>query len=279
MSCLAREYREKHEKLMKRFEQAARMWLKDKGHVEIAEKIPFFRDGVVNPEIWFKEGNDFRPLFILKEVSLGVNEVDKLDDYLKIWGTPKYFEFAQYDFDDIKIGTFSTWQRIAKLAKGLEDIHQGKEECDYDTYDFRYQSGGIKYDGDIEGYKYHYPERTSNSTYIDIMDKIAVLEIKKVGAGQAVNSELSKKTGYYTMHIEPFKDLICEQIELINPTVIICCGREGGGYSNNILKEIKCATSERLWIDGYHPVMSSREKFYYNPLRIYKEYRESNGLI
>ena len=279
MSCSAREYREKHENLMKRFEQSARLWLKNMGHDEIAEKIPFFRDGVVNPEIWFKKGNDFRPLFILKEVSLGVNEVNKLDDYLKIWGNPKYFEFAQYEFDDIKIGTFSTWQRIAKLAKGLEDIHHGKEECDYDTYDFRYQSGGIKYDGNIEGYKYHYPERTNNSTYIDIMDKIAVLEIKKVGAGQAVKSELSKKTGYYTKHIEPFKDLICEQIELINPTVIICCGREGGGYSNNILKEIKGATSERLWIDGYHPVMSSHENFYYNPLRLYKEYRKNNRMI
>ena len=46
----------------------------------------------------------------------------------------KYFEFALNPFDDIQIGRFPTWIRIARLAKGLEEIHNGAEYCDYYKY-------------------------------------------------------------------------------------------------------------------------------------------------
>ena len=271
----AKEYRTENKKLMEEFEIKVREWLISRGEEELADKIPYFRDGVVCPEVWFDENNDFRPLIILKEVSVGKDNISDLDEFLAIWGNQKHFEFVENPFDDVRIGRFDTWTRIARLAKGLEEIHNGSEECDYYKYDLSYKEGEL-YSGDIEGYKI-YKARTSNEIYENIINKIAVLEIKKIGGGRDVGTELSKATAYYTDHIEPFKDLICRQIELINPTVIICCGRENGGWSENILKEIKENTAERLWIDGYHPRSRGAfiNNFYNGPLAKYKEYIKS----
>ncbi len=100
---------------------------------------------------------------------------------------------------------------------------------------------------------------------------MALLEIKKIGGGQTVNSELSLLTEHYTQHIAPFSDLLCRQIELIDPTVIICCGREYSNCISELLIEVKRNTGDRLWIDGYHHTRSSNLKFYENPLMTYKE--------
>lgn len=271
----AAEYRKENDALMQEYESRVRSWLSDRGNPELANKIPFFRDGVATPEVWFRDGNDFRPLIVLKEVSLGINQVDEVEQFLNLWGQPKCFEFVENPFDDLKIGTFSQWRRIARLVKGLEDIHNGEETCDYYKYDLSFMPGGELYVGDIEGYKTVNPQRTANPIYNGIVDRIALLEIKKVGAGQVVNSELSLATGHYAEHIEPFSDLLCRQIELINPTVIICLGREWGDCISHLLKEIKKKTSDRLWIDGYHHTRSSNLHFYEEPLNIYKEFRRS----
>ena len=69
-----------------------------------------------------------------------------------------------------------------------------------------------------------------------MIEKIAVLEVKKIGGGRDVNSELSIATKHYTEHIVPFCDLICREIELINPTVIVCCSREY--YTYNLLSKV-----------------------------------------
>ena len=97
------------------------------------------------------------------------------------------------------------------------------------------------------------------------------MEIKKVGGGTYANSPISVATGYYTEHIEPFKGLIEEQINLIDPTVIICLGRECGCCTSQLLAEIKENVGKRIWIDGYHHQFSSNEKFYYGPLNEYKK--------
>ena len=266
------EYRRQNQSLMEEYENRVRNWLSGKGNPELANKIPFFRDGIATPEVWFQAGNDFRPMIILKEVSLGINEVCELEQFLNLWGHPKYFDFIENPFDDLKIGTFTQWQRIARLVKGLEEIHYGASDCDYYKYNFSFQPGGALYAGDIEGYKTVNPQRTANPIYNGIVDRMAVIEIKKVGAGQTVNSELSLATGHYADHIEPFSDLLCRQIELINPTVIICLGREWGNCTSHLLKEIKENTGDRLWIDGYHHTRSSNLNFYENPLNVYKEF-------
>ena len=268
----ASEYRLKQTELLNEYEERVRKWLKDKGENQIAEKIPFFRDGVTNPEVWFAPGNNFRPLFVLKDVSLGVDKVSDVDQFLKTWGNQKQFDFVENPFDDVKIGKFILWRKIAALTKGLEDIYLEKGFSDYGKYDFSYQTGGMQYTGDIEGYK-DYGFRTSNPLYNDMIEKIAVLEVKKIGGGRDVNSELSIATRHYAEHIAPFRDLICREIELINPTLIICCSREY--FTQNLLEEVKNNTSERLWIYGCHPTFNSTKNFYEAPVLTYKQHMES----
>ena len=124
---------------MEEYEHRVREWLKDSGQNELAGKIPFFKDGATLPEKWFDPQNTFRPLFVLKEVSLGVD--------------------------------------------AILEIHNGASDCSYDKYDFSYKSGGEKYQGDVQGYR-DYGYRTANPVYNDIIEKIAVLEIKKIGGGK-----------------------------------------------------------------------------------------------
>lgn len=263
----AEEYRVEHNKLMKEYEQRVREWLKESGEDEIADKIPFFKDGATMPEKWFAPNNNFRPLFILKEVSLGVDKIADVDKFLEIWGGQKQFEFVENSFDDVKIGKFILWRKIASLAKGLEEIYNGVNDCSYGKYDFSYKQGGEKYQGDIQGYR-DYGCRTANPIYNDIIEKIAILEVKKIGGDRSVQSELSIATKYYAEHIAPFQDLICREIELLDPTVIICCSREYFTYK--LLEEIRENTSKRQWIYGCHPTFNSTKKFYEEPLQAYK---------
>lgn len=267
----ATKYEVQNKKLMLAYEQRVRSWMRKEGEVDIADKIPFFRDGVTCPGKWFQEGNDFRPLFVLKEVSLGIDRLTELDDYLKEWGYQHYFEFATNPYDDIRIGRFPTWIRIARLAKGLEEIHMGADNCDYYKHNLSFKSGGEKYTGYINGYKTsNYLYRTASEEYLDIIDRIAVINLKKVGGGKNVESEISEATMPYTKHIGPFADLLCSQIKLINPTIVVCCGREKSACFSKLLNDIKATSGERIWIDGYHPAYSSNERFFYSPLNVYK---------
>ena len=270
----AQEYRSKHEELMAKWESEARSWLLNTRNDDLAQNIPFFRDGVTCPEVWFEDNNSFRPLFILKEVSTGKNKIDEVQDFLSIWGNKRTFEFAQYEFDDIKVGTFSQWKRIARLAKAFETVHNGTFPCDYSKYDMSFWDNGKLYSGNILGYKD--PEgknskRTANPTYNDIINKIAILELKKVGAGQTVTSELSLATEYYTNHIEKFKSNLSEQIKLINPTVIIGLGRENGKCITELLKDNNINVDNYIVIEGYHHTRSSNANFYDAPLLKYME--------
>lgn len=267
----ASEYRKCNERLMQEYEQRVRTWLKDCGEEELSKIIPFFRDGVTCPEVWFKEGNTFRPLIILKEVSLGVNCLKELPGFLNKWGNPQYFEFVENPFDDIKVGSFKQWRRIVRLVAGLEEVHNGTD-LNYMNLDLNY-SEGEAYSGDVEAYKTKgYAYRTANKNYESVVNRMAVIEIKKIGAGQSVNSELSDKTRHFAEHIEPFKDLLIRQIELIDPTVIICLGKHNGKFTSSLLEEVKRSTKERLWIGGYHHCYSSNRNFFERPIEAYRDY-------
>lgn len=278
-----KEYYEKKEILLTEYEKAVREWLsKDfkrpngrktfKGNPELAEKIPFFRDGVVCPEVWFEKGNDFRPLIILKEVSIGKNKICELDDYLKEWCNTKQFEFVENPFDDVRVGTFSQWARVAKLIKTLEATYNNENDFDYNKYNLSFESSKEYYSGNIDGYKDkdHF-QRTGNKEYRRITDRMAIMEMKKVAGGQDVGSELSTATRHYTDHIAPFKEFIEKQIELINPTVIIFCGREYGGCIRKLFEDNGIDRNNRIWIDGYHHILSSNEHFFDEPVKAYKK--------
>lgn len=269
----AEEYQRERTPLLEEYESRVRAWLKDVSNFkELSEQIPFFRDGVVCPEVWFQEDNSFRPLFVLKEISLGINCVPELPQYLETWGYPKRFEFVENPFDDVRVGTFKQWQRIACLAKGMEQVHEGVNDRSYRELDFSFKPGGEEYSGDVEGYKTEkFQLRTANPVYNSIINRIAILEIKKVGAGQSVRSKLSLATKYYSRHIEPFEDLICRQIELMNPTVVVCLGRESGACISKLLENVKAMTADRPWIDGWHHSRSSNLHFFDEPIAEYEK--------
>lgn len=267
------EYRQQNEQLMIEFEDNVRSWLAkidpDSG---VSAKVPFFRDGVTCPDIWFNEDNDFRPLFLLKEVNIGTNNID---DFLKQYDGMTRFEFAEYDFEDIRVGTLPTWKKVAKLAKGLEQAHAGFEICDYNKFDFTFMPGGKRYEGSIKGYSAdEHIFQTANACYNDIIGKIAVMNIKKVGAGSSTGSGLSCQTGHYLKHLNEFQGLLQKQIDLIDPTVIICLGREAG---NLIRKKLYPSEKNILWIDGYHPRARVRiDLFYTQPIEKYAEYMRNS---
>lgn len=274
-------YVEKNVVLQKEYEYRVRSWLKEQG-CDVYDTIPFFKDGVTCPKRYFDEKNKFRPLFVLKEVSLGFDEVNMLQTYNEEWGfVDKHnCDFAENKFDDIRVGSFIDWIRVAKLAKGLKEVYLGNEKpCYYgENMDMSFSEGGEEYTGPIEKYrkkdkkknKYYYKNRTNNTNYIETMDRVAVIDIKKVGGGTWAGSPLSKATKHYLYHIEPFEDLLTRQIELINPTVIVCCGRDGGNirkYLSNVEEKVSC----KIWLEGYHPRMSSNKNFYDGPVSEYKK--------
>ncbi len=268
----AAEYNRKNEELMVEYEERVRAWLAGKADETLVEKVPFFRDGVVSPETWFCAGNDFRPLFVLKEVSMGFDEVQKLDSYLEDLEWQKRFEFVKEPCNDVQIGKHATWTRMARLAKALEDVYNGNEDYDYQKYDFSFKPSEEKCPGTAQGDdKGKSDIRNANKDYNDIIRKIAVINMKKIGGGTGAGSEMSKALLHYKKHVSPFEDLLCRQIALIDPNVIIFCGRDGGCISK-FFAGVKGKTNGGLWIDGYHPRCRSNYNFYETPLQAFKEH-------
>ena len=95
--------------------------------------------------------------------------------------------------------------------------------------------------------------------------------MKKIGGGTSVGSKLSLETMYYLEHKEKFEEYLLQQIKLINPTVVICLGRENKKCIRDVLKNIEVSTNAK-WIDGYHHIHSSNVNFYDNPLYEYRKF-------
>ena len=255
------EYKSKRNELMLKYENYVRSWLKTSGvNSYIADNMAFFRDGVVKPEIWFEETNKVRPLFILKEANTGIkfnddSEVEGIvNEYNKKWGINSndrsYFEFAEYEFDDIQIGKFKTWKKVVRAAIGLIN-----DDDTYKTVDLnaRYSSNCPK--TEIPGYNQGvYKYRTGNVDYIDAVSRIAVIDIKKIGGGANVDSKLSKYGKTYLEHLDATKNLLIEQIKLIQPTVIVCCCGNDNEYVMNLLSsELSDSKKDIKWIPANHP--------------------------
>lgn len=275
-----------NEELLNEYESVVRNTLKyglfRNADASISDIIPFVRDGVINPDVWFNETNDFRPLFILKEVSCGKDYVSQLDEYRLEWNNMTRFEFVNNPYDDVRLGSFSVWVRIAQLAYGLCEMHYNEKMCDY--YEIKKKieySKGDMYPGSCnDPYYVHekYRYRTANKVYDAIMDRIAVIEIKKLFGGTRVDSQLSQASGWYLDHIseehEELQLLFERQIDLINPTVIVCCGVQMKQCISTYLpKNVRLKYGDNI-IDGVHPNRGSTEQFYYVPIKKYAEMRK-----
>lgn len=115
----AEKYRIEREKLMEKWERECREWAAElSGRPVVAT---FFKDGVVDPDTWFN--NDFRPLFVLKEV----HDKNPLD--ITTFDFVDMNEEAGYDIWNAT----GNWSRLAVLAEGLvSTIIKGKEIPSYD---------------------------------------------------------------------------------------------------------------------------------------------------
>ena len=171
---------------MERWESECRNWL-----MTDSINATFFRDGIIDPDIWFN--NRFRPLFILKEVH------DK---------KPKggFVDFtAMNDAEDHDIwNRVGMWHALGTLAKGIICGIQNREN--------------------IVPYETLYAEDLGN--YRKTLRQVAVINIKKLSSGSDTGSNESRITMHFSCHAYKFRDNLRKQIEMIQPSVIICCGSE-----------------------------------------------------
>lgn len=220
----AMEYERQHNILMDAWEKDTRKWLNDEMNISVV--ATFFKDGIIDPETWFN--NEFRPLFILKEVHdkspkggcINFVAMDDGEDY-DIWQRK------------------GMWRAFGTLAKGI--------------------ISSIESNGKIIPYEELYEKPIEE--YRDTLKRIAVINVKKLSGGSRVDSNTSIETKNFVCHARKFKDNLKKQIELINPTVIICCGPE--------IKECFEFVNNKIYgiptVMGLHPATNSncrRMRFY-----------------
>ena len=236
------DYYKQKELLMDEYENEVRQWLR-KQHVkeDVVNYIPFFEDGVVCPERWFADGNEFRPLFILKEASIGIDNISELERYYEKWQSTK-FDHVGDEFGDIRIGVNkfkgnNPWMRIVKLAYGLKNAYATGTYCACENVCDVSFVRGKENPNNISGDPI-YAYATVNKNYISMVNQIAVVNIKKIAGGKTTKSELSKATKDYSYHLdEPLAGLLYRQIvELIRPTVIIYCSPDISYYMKRYME-------------------------------------------
>lgn len=239
-------------------------WAKDVREWTKCEDAIFYKDGIFDVEEWFANEN-FRPLFILKEVNEpnkaeaekeakkhGDNE--SIENCINFVGTGK-----EYGSDPWKGERM--WKRIGALAVALYKTHNHEIDLDYDAVNEAMEE--IDENGEILRQK--------------ICRKIAVINLKKIGGGNNTGSDKSRKTLCFECHAKQFYNNLIEQITFIQPTVIICCGKDVVSKclglmdeKNKTIKkyiEIYSSVGESLKIgviNGYHPSNQVGTENFYN---------------
>lgn len=159
-------------------------------HVENASTERFFSDGVVYPNIWFSQ--NIRPLFLLKE-AYGDNYKELDIRKWMIKGTGPLKE----EPDREKKGLFNQVEFIVF-----------KRILQWSSILFREKRWESPVEACKDRYKWKEP----------LFRKIAIVNIKKYdGKNQSDEKDLFK-------HIETHKEQLQKQIELIDPTIVVCGG-------------------------------------------------------
>ena len=253
----ANEYNDWKNGFFEEYESFVRKWLISFGaNRYLAENMPFFRDGVVDPETWFS--SYFRPLFILKEVNTGLktNIESKIEEdvnqYNKKWGVEdsKVFQFVENEFDDIRIGKFSTWKKVVRLSIMLETGNDTYKDIGLNS-----ELGKRFEKSEPQGYNEGvFRFTTGNDNYINAVKKIAVIDIKKIGAGANAESFLSLQGKHYMEHLNKTKEFLKKQISQIEPTIIVCCCGADNDSIYKCLSEIDSAIEKKpQWYKSNHP--------------------------
>lgn len=154
----------------------------------------FIKDGVIDPEVWYTQ--DERILFILKEAYTNeeITENADLTDDLKKYVSSKG----------------RIWNAVAEWTYGLTNTAK-------DTVPYFDNWLGVPNE-DFEKYK---------NARADILKKCAVINIKKSnGKNTSDDIDLLK-------YVKEDGDLLARQIEIIDPTIIVC------GSTFHLLKDVK----------------------------------------
>jgi hypothetical protein len=186
------------------------------------EETHFFTDGIINQEK-FNKANE-RILWILKEPWTGEShETIKISDYIKYINEFDFNSYPQYDTST------PMWRKITYTNSGI-------------------LSGGWLFN-DLE-------DLPQSKDVFDSLFNCALINLKKVPG--------STRSNFYNIdnYFRIAQEFIFNQIEEINPTVIIC----GGTYNHLmplIKNELKPVNDEslndfglwknRLIINAYHP--------------------------
>lgn len=235
----AKEYKCIHEQLMSKWEQECRQWLREENQKCRESKYninaTFFKDGVIDPDTWFDEKNTFRPLFVLKEVNDQNPTGDASFDFVAM---------DESDGHDIWNGV-GHWKDFATLVYAI--LHYAKDEKELPPY---------------KELRDELFERKSKD-FQEVLKHVAVINIKKLGAGGNVNSQKSKKTVVFTEHANQFRNYLKEQIsDLIKPDIIIFLGKDIDSCFNIKGNELYGIPT----VNGLHPSRNPNRwrKFYYN---------------
>jgi hypothetical protein len=164
---------------------------------EVGKKMPFVRDGILNIETYLNA--PVKILYILKEV----NNPD--GDLLDM--RPCLLNLNETDSDRVDAGWGNTWRPIAYATYGI-----------FKKMNFQEIQDTI---GDING---------NAAEILKYMPNIAQINVKKYAGGSRTNKQEIRE--FYNN----YKDLLHEQIDIINPDVLIFCGTleffNDNGFSN-----------------------------------------------
>ena len=193
----------------------------------------FYTDGVFDVDTWFK--SDVRPLFILKEVNQSVVEKENIVNLVSTT-------------EDPWIGK-GMWGRIGVLAALMFQMYENPTVIpDYSL--MKHSMSEISENGETK--------------HQNICRKISIINLKKLAGGDNTKSEKSRNTLHFTCHAQKFSKELYKQIQLIKPTIIICCGKWDVANAMNLV-------DGKIYnipaIDGYHPNRSSDENFYLKTLQ------------
>lgn len=207
----------------------------------------FVQDGIIDPEVWFDEPH--RILFILKE-SYNVDGIPNVDSNL-------LDELIMPDGSKGRI-----WSAIAEWVYGIEQT----TSTEIPVFD-----GWL---GIAERTNEAYRKRKC-----DLLRRCAVLNIKKSnGVNGSDDSDLR-------VYVEEDADLIRRQIEIINPTIIVC------GSTFHLIKDtvettldkpykILGADSSHLPNDrGCYPLENKTIIAYYHPANQYPATLNFYGIV
>lgn len=203
-------------------------------------KANFYEDGVVNPEVWFEENNKFRPLFVLKEV----HEASIPDENTN--KEAQRFGFLDENNKDPLIHD-GMWKRMRILAEAMYKVYTDNKKEEYEILE----------------------KSMKETNHKTACERVAIINLKKLAGGRSVDSSKSRNSLCFSCHAVRFKDKLLEQIGIIKPTIIICCGKD-------IVSTCLVGTDKMLKVNGksvpvintYHPAMRGNfvESFYNHTL-------------